>query len=127
MVPGLAAQSRVQNNQELLRLHEGQWPSRPECFAVRSDFEPGDPDAPWWKFWRRWGSPLAAGVNIAADSIFDEANDLVVNVNSMDRLSGTTIPVGNVKDFGRNAQVHHCNYFAQPDTVKFLAKVLQIP
>lgn len=126
MVPGLAAQSRVGNNQELLRLHEGVWPSRPEYLAVSSSFQPGDPDAPWWKFWRRWGSPLAAGAHAAADAVFLGANDLVVDVKSMNRLIGTVIPSANVKEFGVNPRVHHGNYFAQPETATFLAKALQI-
>ena len=42
----------------------------------------------------------------------------------MTRLIGENIPKSRVQDFGTNARVHHCNYFAQPETATFLSKAL---
>jgi pimeloyl-ACP methyl ester carboxylesterase len=126
VVPGLTAQSRVKNNQELLRLHRDQWPSKPECFAVRANFEPGDPDSPWWQFWKRWRKPLLALADTGADPIFDAPNDLVVDTDSMTRLLGKKLLSTHVLDFKTSDTVHHCNYFAQAPTARFLARVLGV-
>jgi hypothetical protein len=61
---------------------------------------------------------------MAIDPIFDGPNDLVVDVVSMTRLVGSDIPHSRVQDFGANTRVHHCNYFAQPETATFLSKTL---
>jgi pimeloyl-ACP methyl ester carboxylesterase len=124
IVAGLAAQSRVGNNQELIRLHEGDWPSKATYFAVRSDFEPANAEDPSWRFWKRLRRPLVSLANIAVDPIFDGPNDLVVDAVSMTRLIGSNIPRSRVQDFGTNTRVHHCNYFAQPETAAFLSKAL---
>jgi pimeloyl-ACP methyl ester carboxylesterase len=125
IVPGLSAQSRVENNQELLRLQRDRWPSQPEIYAVRSDFEPGDPDAKWWEFWRRWNRPLLRVADSAADRIFDEPNDLVVDLKTMVRAN-SLLPAANVYSFATNNRVHHCNYFAQPETVDRFRKWLKL-
>jgi pimeloyl-ACP methyl ester carboxylesterase len=124
VVVGLAAQSRVGNNQELIRLHQQTWPSTPTCFAVRSDFEPGNPNDPSWQFWKKLRRPLVGLANKSVDHIFDGPNDLVVDAVSMTRLIGADIPRSRVQDFGTNTRVHHCNYFAQPETAAFLSKTL---
>jgi pimeloyl-ACP methyl ester carboxylesterase len=124
VVAGLAAQSRVANNQELIRLHAHEWPSKPTCFAIMSDFEPRDPEEAWWQFWKKLRRPLARSADSTADYIFQGANDLVVDVVCMTGLFGTPIPAGNVCDFRTNNVVHHCNYFSQPRTVGFLAQKL---
>lgn len=125
IIPGLAAQSRVENNQELLRLQRDTWPSQPEIYAIRSDFEPGDPDAKWWEFWRRWNRPLLKLADTAADRIFNEPNDLVVDLKTMVR-AGTPLPANQVYSFPTNGRVHHCNYFAQPETIDRFRKWLKL-
>lgn len=125
VVPGLAAQSMVENNQELTRLVKGPWPFRPECFTVVGDFEPGDPTAPWWQFWKRWRRPLLAAADSAADHVFKGPNDLVVDTPCMERPLSAALPKTNILAFcTNNGSVHHCNYFAQPETAKFLIKKL---
>lgn len=124
VVAGLASQSRVSNNQELLRLHERPWPSTPDCYAVVSDFEPGDPDVPAWQFWKRLRQPLLTVANAAVDPIFQGPNDLVVENVSMTRLLNAALPTTQVKSFGTNSTVHHCNYFSQDATVSFLGERL---
>ena len=42
----------------------------------------------------------------------------------MTRLLGQEFAVKRVHDFGTNDRVHHCNYFAQPETAKFMTKSL---
>lgn len=125
IVPGLAAQSRVANNQELLRLQRDRWPSSPEVYAVRSDFEPGDPDAGWWQFWRRWNRPLLALADTGADRLFTDANDLVVDNTTMVRAVDK-LPDAHVFSYPTNGRVHHCNYFAQPETVKQMRQWLRV-
>ncbi|MGH8703188.1 MAG: hypothetical protein ACREVR_18720 [Burkholderiales bacterium] len=61
---------------------------------------------------------------MAADSIFDGPNDLVVDGASMTRLLGKEFAVKKVHDFGTNNRVHHCNYFAQPETAQFMRNSL---
>lgn len=124
VVAGLASQSRVRNNQELLRLHEDIWPSHPTCFGVISDFEPSNPDDQWWQFWKKLRRPALTLANAAVDPIFDGPNDMVVDNSSMTRLLNKTFPGGQVYDFRTNGRVHHCNYFAQPETATFLSKTL---
>jgi pimeloyl-ACP methyl ester carboxylesterase len=124
VIAGLASQSRVQNNQELIRLHEDVWPSTPVCFGVTSDFEPGNPEDQWWQFWKKLRRPGVTLVNAALDPIFAGPNDLVVDGASMTRLLNKGFPPARVFDFGTNSRVHHCNYFAQPETARFLTKTL---
>lgn len=124
VVAGLASQSRVKNNQELIRLHQMKWGTAPEFFAVRSDFEPGSPEDQWWQFWKRLRKPLTSFADVAVDSIFDGPNDLVVDVASMTRVLEKDLDSARIWDFGTNNRVHHCNYFAQPETAAFLTKKL---
>jgi hypothetical protein len=116
LVPGLAAQSRVANNPELSRLRL--LPRRPQVdyYAVTSNFEPEDPG---WKFWQWFrGKRLA---HAAADKVFPGANDLVVDTESMTELPAA---LAGARHFGRNARVHHTNYFEQTQTLKFIADSL---
>jgi len=46
-VPGLASQSRVRNNAEMLQLFKAPWPSQPQLHAVVSNFRPVETDAGW--------------------------------------------------------------------------------
>jgi pimeloyl-ACP methyl ester carboxylesterase len=127
VVAGLAGQSAVKNNPELLRLHKGQWLSSPRCFAVKADFEPGDPNAAWWAFWKSWKNPGVKIGNMFADQVFEGPNDLVVDAGSMTKLLNSQLPVADVLDYGTGNVVHHCNYFAQSQTVGFLRKTLEVP
>lgn len=124
VVPGLAGQSRVKNSAELDRLHRSQWISTPKFHAVISNFNPGENDS-WWQVWKFLRDPVNRAMNWGADAIFkDENNDLVVNTQSMTRLFGTSIK--SVHDFKTSSKVHHCNYFRQPDTAKFLRDAVGI-
>ena len=51
----------------------------------------------------------------ATDTIFDGANDCVVDTDSMTFLSDTT-RIGNNRmfDFGTTSKVHHTNYYEHP-------------
>jgi hypothetical protein len=120
MVPGLFAMSRVGNHPELRRLRLSPTPVLERYFSVQANFEPDDPK---WKFWRLFRSQQL--VDHAADLLFDGANDLVVDTASMNSLSDELkIPPQQTLDFGTSSTVHHLNYFQQPETVDFLAKVL---
>jgi hypothetical protein len=125
-VPGLASQSRVGNSAELDRLHRLDWVSTPQFHAIVSNFEPQDSDERWWQVWRLFRNPGARILNLGADTIFDEDNDLVVNTQSMTKFCNTSIPKANIRNFGTSKTVHHCNYFSQPETAKFLLKTLDL-
>jgi len=118
MIPGLGGQSRVGNNEELNRLHGGDLTGLPQYFAVQSDFRPESPGWAFWKYFVNIGDRIASG---AAGLVFSQANDLVVDTRSMtELLPGWSLnPQDRVRDFGTNDQVHHTNYFAQPDVVQF--------
>jgi hypothetical protein len=125
MIPGLAAQSRVENNAELRRLRIGP-PAPVDYSAIIADFEP---DTVGWAFWKVFNSPGARVADWAADLVFEGANDLVVDTASMTvldhglRLTGTN----QVLDFGKTSQVHHVNYFRQKRTLQFIAARFAIP
>lgn len=126
MLPGLAAMSRIQNNNELNELQASRGNSV-DYFGVKSNFEP--PDVKVWQFWKAFNRPLDRLKNAMADDfIFRDndanplRNDLVVDCEAM---SG--IPPCNIRewcDFGTSPLVHHTNYFAQPQTVKFIREKL---
>lgn len=118
MVPGLFAMSRVGNNPELLRLLEAGTADADRYHAIISNFEPTDPT---WKFWRAFRKERIA--NFASDAIFDGANDLVVDTDSMDHLA-KTLRISSTLDFEDSTTVHHLNYFQQPRTIEFLSETL---
>jgi hypothetical protein len=129
MIPGLAAQSRVGNNQEIRRLREGSIPVT-KYAAVTSDFEP---DEVGWHFWRYFTQkPLARMADVGADLVFPGANDLVVDHAAMADLGKTdsgpvVIDPDWVFDCGSgqpNSRVHHLNYFRQGDVIDFMQKAL---
>jgi hypothetical protein len=126
IVPGLAAQSLVSNNQELMRLWPHPCAQTPTCHAISANFEPGDPNESWWKFLARWRRPVQTAADVAADAVFPDANDLVVDTASMQSPNGSWLKFGAGLPFGRTPTVHHCNYFAQPETAKFLKKALAL-
>ncbi len=112
MIPGLAAQSRVSNNPELIRLAAMTSGASAEYSVVSSNFEP---ESPGWKFWKWFKGQRIT--NAVTDKIFPGKNDLVVDTDSM-----TEIPSGVLRrrDFGTNETVHHTNYFEQAKTLSFI-------
>ena len=124
MIPGLAAQGRVGNNPELGRLQLLTGPPPAEWYAVQASFEP---DPVGWRFWKRFvnlGTELA---HAGGELVFRAPNDLVVDTSSMRTLADTMqIPADRTLDFGTTGRVHHCNYFEQPETVRFLTEVLTV-
>ena len=122
MIPGLLGQSRVGNSADLGRLRAVTLKSPPTYYVVRSDFEP---EAPGWKFWKWFNKGRIA--NAGADLIFKDQNDLVVDTASMTEFSGTAVfPPARLHDFKTNATVHHCSYFEQADTLRFIQDQLKI-
>jgi pimeloyl-ACP methyl ester carboxylesterase len=135
-VPGLASQSRVSNNAEMLRLFSTPWPSGPQLHAVIGNFKPLESDA-GWRFWRRLtniGDQIKFG---AAQLIFDAPNDLVVDTGCMIGPGADgALPPGSpplhelvfdaqrITQFENSALVHHINYFRQPQTVAALRAIV---
>ncbi len=125
MIPGLAGQSRVGNNADLARIRSVQLQTPPTYFVVQSDFET---DAPGWKFWQWFNKGRLA--DAAADMIFKDKNDLVVDTISMSEFAGAgpgVLRAAGIHDFQSNGVVHHCNYFEQNATLDFIAASLKVP
>lgn len=123
MVPGLFAMSRVGNNPELLRLMESDAAGHARYYVVRSNFEPADPG---WKFWQYFRKLQIA--DLVGDAIFDGANDLVVDTNSMGQFAQRVkVPKDRLLDFGKSPTVHHLNYFDFPETLDFMSNALFSP
>lgn len=112
LVPGLDSMSRIGNNQELLLAQRDLHPSHgKDYFAVVSNFEPEDVT---WKFWKAFRNPADRLKDWGADTLFDGANDLVVDTVSMRQLNDThQISPSNTLDYGTSSTVHHTNYFQQ--------------
>ncbi len=128
MIPGLAAQSRTSNNLELARLQRSHDRSAPAWFTVQSNFVP---DPVGWKFWRLFvDDPKARALDLGADLVFQQENDLVVDTRSMTELvrDGETVHkrIEKFYDFGDQARVHHTNYFQQEETIRFLRESLGV-
>jgi hypothetical protein len=122
MIPGLFAQAAIRNNGELTRLRAGPSLRPVKYHAVRANFEPKDEG---WKFWRYFRKTTLA--DPLADHVFDGENDLVVDTASMTDLGKTGAELVDTWDFGTTPDVHHLNYFRQPETLEFIARSLQIP
>jgi hypothetical protein len=127
MIPGLAGQSRVSNNLELSRILSQGGVTLPEYYSVLANFEPPPVG---WKFWNLFVKPKERALNLGADLVFDQDNDLVVDTRSMTELfkDGDNVlnRIEKVFDFGTRNDVHHTNYFRQPETVKFIRESLGI-
>jgi pimeloyl-ACP methyl ester carboxylesterase len=124
LVPGLQGQALISNNEELNRLNRDCLTS-PNYYAVRSDFEPIDPG---WEFWKYFVNVGDRAKDLAADLVFEHANDLVVDTASMTVLARPPLPVSirKLHDFGRSNKVHHTVYFRQPETATFIRESLEI-
>jgi pimeloyl-ACP methyl ester carboxylesterase len=122
LVPGLCCQSRVDNNYEMQRLRRVAT-KMPDYYFIRSNFEP---DPVGWRFWRRFVRWKGEIVDLGADLIFDQPNDLVVDTSSMDSLAAGVPPPdsSHVLDFKTTETVHHCNYFQQKQTAEMLQDTL---
>jgi pimeloyl-ACP methyl ester carboxylesterase len=121
MAPGLFGQSRVGNNPELLMLHE--LPCVAERYsAVIANFESSNVG---WRFWKYFNKERI--IDGSTDFLFDGANDLVVDTESMQHLGDKlAIPMKQTLDFGTTNKVHHLNYFSQPETIDFFRKTLDL-
>jgi len=124
MIPGLSAQSRIDNNPELIRLGKCKPANTvpPSQFYIRANFNSQDPS---WKIWRYiTDDPLLRAADALADwFVFSGKNDLVVDTEAMQDVAGCP-----VLDFDTNdTRVHHLNYFRQPQTVQNLRQWLGIP
>jgi pimeloyl-ACP methyl ester carboxylesterase len=124
MIPGLHAQSRIGNNQELLGLHR--FNANPARYAaIQSNFESEDVG---WRFWKYFNGETLKdkAKDLATNTLFDGNNDLVVDTDSMTVLTNTLrIDPQRIYDFGTTSTVHHTNYFLQPKTVDHIRKILK--
>jgi hypothetical protein len=126
-VPGLAAMEP--GGAFITRINEEQ-PGQPTVdasyyCAITSEFEPKfDGEHEPKEFSVRLMQLLAGGF---ISALMKESNDLVVNTASMVAID---LSVGKyVKDalsFGKNPQVHHCNYFVRPEVCNALARWLRL-
>jgi pimeloyl-ACP methyl ester carboxylesterase len=122
LIPGLLGQAMVSNNEELNRLNRD-CTTTLNYFAVRSDFKPSDPG---WEFWKYFVNVGDRAKDWAADLVFENANDLVVDTASMTVLAKPpqAVSVEKIHDFGQNSKVHHTVYFRQPETAEFIVQCL---
>jgi len=122
MVPGLVAQSRVQNNFERLSLRKNSFADyKTNYYAIVSNFES---EKASWQFWQNFRKKNL--MDKGADLIFDGPNDLVVDTASMiDLQDHINLPDENIHNFGTTDRVHHTNYFKQKETLQFIMQRLQ--
>lgn len=121
MIPGLNAQSRVDNNTELSRLNARPFSAAgaPSRFFIQANFESPDPG---WRIWQ-YARPMRAAEAAVDLLVFTGKNDLVVDTESMiDTGGGPTHVFENPAD-----GVHHTNYFRQEVTTTKVREWLGIP
>lgn len=130
IIPGLSSQSYVGNNQELLRLFGEGWPARYQLYAIHSSYEPAEGSTdPWWRFWMRFRRMRDRVIDWGADTIFEDKNDLVVDMFSMRQLGlkpDQLIPEDHCLDLSGERRVHHCVYFREPQTIQHLRDWLEV-
>lgn len=124
LVPGLATQQLVKNNNDVRQLFAAPWLSSPQMSGIGASFQPDESAQPIWKFWRRFshiGDQVKYG---AADLVFPGPNDLVVDVDSMFRLGEG----GNItfEALGVGPTTHHTNYFRDERVIGYLVDQLSI-
>lgn len=126
IVPGLAGQSRVGNNHELLSLRSYANPhAAKDYFFVISDFESEKVCLRFWEVFRK-GKLKKKLADIGTDILFDGKNDLVVDTPSMTNLKDDlAIPDSQILDFGTQDKVIHTNYFEQASTLEFIRQSLE--
>jgi hypothetical protein len=128
LIPGLDAQSRTGNNEEIRRLRantgNGEFGSGAvQYLAIRSNFEPQEIG---WNFLRLFSKPMQRLGDLGADLVFQSHNDLVVDTQSMAEVADNRF-VKIIHDFGTTATVHHTNYFVQKETAAAIRGALAIP
>lgn len=122
VIPGLQGQSAVANNFELTRLRQSAARANVRYYAITANFEP---ERVGWKLWKvitEFGDRAKDGVT---DLIFPGENDLVVDTSHMTSLADAR-EIADVHPFGSSANVHHCNYFRQPETIASLRTWLSV-
>jgi pimeloyl-ACP methyl ester carboxylesterase len=127
LVPGLASQQRTQHS-ETQKLFGDHWLRVPQMFGIGCDFQPAEADEPLWKFWRRYTNIGDQVKNAAADFVFEQENDLVVDLAAMQQLgeasSGKpaamqmTFKALSIDEGSR--KTHHTNYFRNGTVVQTL-------
>lgn len=127
LVPGLSAQARLGNNEEIRRLRSntgsGDFTTgRVRYFSIQSNFEPKDPK---WNFLQYFSKPLQRLADFGADIIFEGHNDLVVDTGCMNQVADGKV-IGIQHDFKTSTEVHHLNYFVQPETAEGIRKAFAI-
>lgn len=128
LIPGLDAQSRVGNNEEVRRLRANTGSANFQSAllryaAVAANFEPKEVG---WSFLRLFSKPVQRVGDLAADIVFPGKNDLVVDTDSMREVADNhQIPLAH--DFKTTDRVHHTNYFRQPETVAAIRTTFAIP
>jgi pimeloyl-ACP methyl ester carboxylesterase len=118
VIPGLSGQSAVSNNYDLNRLRLGPCAVDSLYYAIKSNFETQNPG---WRFWQNFR--LDRMGDTAADIVFPDENDLVVDTWSMTDLGANDFALkfaGDPCDFGTSSTVWHCNYFRQPETIDYI-------
>jgi hypothetical protein len=125
LIPGISAQSRVDNNAELKRLNARAVAAAgpPTRFFVQANFE--SPDEGWqiWKYARQ--VPLRVADAATDFLVFHGDNDLVVDTDAMIDIAGVAPAQAFV--FGGGQGVHHINYFRQQKTLDLIRGWLAIP
>lgn len=117
LVPGLAAQQRVENNLELEQLFALPWRGKPQLVGVGASFVP-DESLQGWKFWRRFTRLKDQALYAAADLVFEDENDLVVDRAAM---AGPEVqPRVALTELVPGPTTHHTSYFRDPEVLKLL-------
>jgi hypothetical protein len=122
VIPGLQGQSAIANNYELTRLRQSAARTNVRYYALTANFEP---ERVGWKLWKVITEFGDRAKDAATDLIFPGENDLVVDTSHMTSLADAR-EITNVHPFGSSANMHHCNYFRQPETIVALRRWLGV-
>jgi pimeloyl-ACP methyl ester carboxylesterase len=132
LVPGLASQQRIQHS-ETAKLFDDEWLVVPKMFGVGSNFQPLESNQPLWKFWRRFNNIGSQLKHAAADFIFEQDNDLVVDLVAMRQLGLGSLPsppamtMQEFKSLGvaeGACDTHHTNYFRNAAVIQAINRWL---
>jgi len=118
LIPGFLSMARMSNNSEIKHLRRLSNPTVGR-FAIKANYQVEQPGLKLWRYITEAKTRLA---DYGTDVLFAANNDLVVDTGSMDDLrEELCIPEDQVYDF-KTGPVHHCAYFAQPQTYAFMRK-----
>ena len=121
LVPGLASQQRSANSLEIRQLFQAPWMKEPAMVAIGTDFRPPETDVPFYKFWKRFHNVGDQLKDAASDLVFPDKNDLVVDVDSMNRLGEQRVfDFESIVPRPGADLTHHTNYFRNPDVIGLL-------